>query len=338
MALPEQIQKQIEAAAELEKAVYTETPAGDPPAPPAPPAAETPELPAPPAPKPAPPPAANDEDGTWEQRFKVLKGKYDAEVPRLHAQLRDNDATVAEMAQRMEQLQRQMQQITSVPDVTGDFSAAASGVEINDNEREEYGDELLDIVGRRALQVLLPQIAKVDAKIEELRRSLVGVSHEVTLSAHDKFLQGLDSAHNSWRTLNVDEGFKGWLAQPDPLSGILRKDLLADAVNAHSVERAVNFFRAYESEHGVQPKPKPPAPAPRERQPETDLAAFAAPGRGTPGSAPAPSNQLPDVWSKRDIQAFYREVNKGGYQGREAEVERIERSITAAAAAGRITA
>ena len=50
MALPEQIQKQIEAAAELEKAVYAETPTPPPAADP-PPAAETLELP---APKPAP--------------------------------------------------------------------------------------------------------------------------------------------------------------------------------------------------------------------------------------------------------------------------------------------
>src|SRR3990170_9126692 len=45
-------------------------------------------------------PADKIEDG-WEHRYKVLQGKYNKEVPRLQAQIRDNEGAVNEMRGRL---------------------------------------------------------------------------------------------------------------------------------------------------------------------------------------------------------------------------------------------
>lgn len=64
-----------------------------------------------PAESPAAPqtPQSAPEDDRWEQRFRVLKGKYDAEVPRLHAAVRAKDQQLGELHQRLNDMEVRME-------------------------------------------------------------------------------------------------------------------------------------------------------------------------------------------------------------------------------------
>lgn len=326
MSLPDAIQKQVDAVAALEAqmaAPPSPAPVTDPPPPAEPTEKEPQQLNLPEMTFENPPAQPEPDDGKWETKYKVLQGKYNKEVPRLQEQLR-------EQGDALNQLQMQLQQLTRVSP-HGDFSSAANEVEITDEERDSYGDDLLDVIGKRAMQVVLPEIRRIETMLEEIRRGVVGVSHEVQLTAHEKFIQALDTQHKSWRTLNRDEGFLDWLEERDPFSGQLRKDLLAEAVASHSVDRAIAFFKGYEAEHGVRAEPREPA----KRKAETSLEAMAAPGRRSAAPAPVP-NDLPEIWLRKDIQAFYAAVNRGEYRGREAEFDRIEQSIAKAASLGNV--
>lgn len=318
MSLPDAIQRQVDAVAEFEQQA-----AAQPPAPPAPPANDEPALVQPPA----PPAEPHEDDPSWMHKYKTLQGKYNREMPELQQQ-------VGEQSRQIEMLMGQLRELTNVPRPTDDFSSAGTEVQIADEERNEYGDELLDLIGRRALQVLLPEVRRIEAMIDEVRRGVVGVHHDVQVSVHDRFLQELDKRHPSWRTINNDENFMRWLADVEPMSGRPRQELLGAAVNDHNVERALVFFRGFEAEKGVQPQP---SPQPGAQPPETGLEAFAAPGRGRPGPAPSPANDLPKVWARSQITAFYRDVNMGLYRGREAEAQQIEQSIMRAAATNQVT-
>lgn len=345
MSLPSQIQKQIEEGNRIMAELANPTPEAAPAPTEASPPAETE-----PAAEGAPLTAVNDQitdsvtqtqhsepqpegqpptqGGDWEHKYKVLQGKYNKEVPRLTKE-------VGEMRDMLNQMTMQVQQLTATPrPYEIDPNAVAAEIEIKQEEREEFGDDLLDLVGRRAMQVTLPELRRIEARIEEIARGLVGVNSSVQVSEHEKFLQALDNAHKGWRKLNSDEGFLAWLEMPDGLSGVARKHLLEDAVSQRSVDRSLRFFTSYEAEHGLAPSPRRPAPQAKAEQ-DTALEAMAAPGQGRPVTAPAPTTTA-DVWTRSDISRFYADVRKGAFKGREAERDRIEQTIIQAAAQNRV--
>ena len=95
MALPKQVEAQLRELEQIERQIAESQnlapanpePAGDPPAEPLTPAPAFVE-PKPVETKPEPTePVIADE--TWQSRYIALKGKYDAEVPRLHADVRE---------------------------------------------------------------------------------------------------------------------------------------------------------------------------------------------------------------------------------------------------------
>ena len=111
MALPKQVQKQLDEVEELEKAleaqlnpekteaedadVEKEEPDTE--------AQETAEAEQEPEPKEAKPAdtVLTDVEDDFKQKYSTLRGKYDAEVPRLHAQLRDVTEELAAFRKEM---------------------------------------------------------------------------------------------------------------------------------------------------------------------------------------------------------------------------------------------
>jgi len=96
MALPRQVEAQLKELEEIEKQLAAQqNPQATPeePAPqPAEPAEPTQNIePVAPQPevKPEKPVEPEVPEETWQQKYKTLKGMYDAEVPRLHSDIRD---------------------------------------------------------------------------------------------------------------------------------------------------------------------------------------------------------------------------------------------------------
>src|SRR5947209_3842412 len=104
MPLPKSVMDAAARADELQKQYATQQqPAPEQTPSPAPengePPKETP-APAPEAPKPEAP--STEAAETWKKRFDVLSGKYNAEVPRLAAQLREASATIRSLTAEVE--------------------------------------------------------------------------------------------------------------------------------------------------------------------------------------------------------------------------------------------
>ena len=147
MSLPRAIQQQVEAADSLVAQINGQT-GGDPP--------ETAENPAnnpaisqpadPPQPisqetepKPAPVP-----EETWERKYLTLKGMYDAEVPRLHAQLREVNT----------QVQTLIAENAAAKARTPEPAPAPAQTLITEQDREAFGPDLLDLIERATEQKL----------------------------------------------------------------------------------------------------------------------------------------------------------------------------------------
>lgn len=307
-----------------------EPPAGEtPPAPPednTPPAGETPA-----AASPAPAPQPNE----WEQKYRTLQGKYDSEIPGLRAQVNGLQQLLANLETRSPP-----QPVQPAP-----ARAAPTVVALPPEDVEAYGQELIDAARRWALMEVQPLVDELRAEIKNLGSNFSQVEtsqREIAITQAREFVRlGLDSDPKLgpiWRATNADPGYIAWVQQPDPFSGQIRQPLLQGAFDSGQVDRVKAFFNAYLSEHTatqVPPQDSVHTP-PAQGADRPSLEDFAAPGRGGPSTPPASGASDKRMWTSPEIAAFYRDVNRGMYAGREADKLRTEQDIIAAATEGRI--
>lgn len=363
-ALPKKIREQIAAAEKLHSEVYKKTPDGEQPeaanaepketeqevqpqaatqaeelnqepatpvedkaAEPA--AAEPAAEPAEPAPEPA---AKDDAPDAWQKRYNILKGKYDAEVPRLAGQLRDMKSEMDGLRGLLANLQ---QTPPAVP--TQATPRAPAGSLIDPKEREEFGDELISVIQRGAQEVFNPEVASLKEEIAQLKTQLGGMGQTLNQTQQGTVLGQLTQEVPEWETLNKDELFLDWLAREDPYAGTTRQDMLDRAFKNNDAARVIRFFKGYLEENAaLQPAQAAPAPAPA-RNTEVALDDMVAPGK--PSAAPGKVAQTGNkrTWTQKQIAQFYKQVNSGKFRTRPKDQEAIERDIVAAAGEGRIT-
>lgn len=303
-------------------------PAPEPPVPPtpAPPAPGTPPAPAqPPAPQtPQAPPGEQDAD----HRYRSLEGRYNDQV-RVNQELtgRLND---------FERLLANMRAAGAVPP-SSDPPATPPARLITPEEETEFGAELLDVAGRRAREVLTPELSAMELRFKNLENRLEGVTAVTQMTAQETFFKGLDTAVSDWRTINTSQAFKDWLQFADEFSGRRRHDLLLEAVSRHELDRAVRFFKGFTAATGTPPSPTPPAPTPGNGQAPPaapTLEDLAAPGRARSSPQPALPAEKP-TYTSAWVARFMHEKLNGKWKGREAEAEAIERDIFLAPSEGR---
>lgn len=351
-ALPKAVRKQIANANKVAEAYYQQVaagnadpnapPAGDPPAdPPVPvdPPAGDPPAPAAAAPTPLP------QDG-WETKYKVLQGKYNAEVPRLQNQVRE----LTDMTRNLRD------QVTATQNLLASFSAqqtpapapatpAAPKRLVSDEETKQFGPDLIDVMRRVAQETLLPvidqrvesRIAPVTARVEQAANTAAAATKRAAQNDQASVLALLDAKVPTWRELNEDAAFLEWLDQVDPFSGHPRGALLEQAFKVYDGPRVVAFFRGYLNEHAaLNPPPAPTAAGASAPKPQKELKDFVAPGAPKAGAAVAPDGSGKRAWSRADIGRFYEDVRAGKYRTKPDEAKRIEADIFAAQREGRI--
>lgn len=316
MALPRAIQEQVEAADALVAGMngQTDNPDTDP-QPPAP-AAQEPEPPTPPVsqevePKPAPVP-----EEKWQHKYLTLKGMYDAEVPRLHAQVRELNQQVQTLI-----AEAAAAKAKPAPEPT------PSKPLITDKDAEAFGSDLLDLIDRATEQKIAgfrDREAQLVSEINELKGKLGNVSERQVMSDKDRFLMALSQQVADWEQMNTDPGFLAWLAEVDPVYGLPRQAALNSAYEAFDAARTANIFRQYKATL---------APAPQQ-QTRQELQRQVAPTRSRASSAPAATADQSRVFTQSEIAQFYEEWRRGLIDNDEAV--RMEREIQAAIVAGRI--
>jgi hypothetical protein len=293
----------------------------------------------------APPVAAEPQSGEvyWEQRFRVLQGKYNAETKR------DRD-TITTLQRDMDSLRGVLAtvqtQLAAKP-AEPPKPAPAPTPKVTQKEIEEYGEDLLDAASRFAAQQWEPIVVQLRSELSDLRAEVastkstaVAARQSVAMSAREQMFATLDKEITDWRAINTDDQFKEWLGQEDEMSGETRQTLLLRAYERNDAKRVMRFFASYKAEHagGSQPAPAgQPAADPGQQptgKPRVDPAQFVAPARGR--SAPRPVSTQQIVWTPADIAAFYSDVQRGLYKKNPQERDRLERDIFDAQATGRV--
>jgi cell division septum initiation protein DivIVA len=206
---------------------------------------------------------------------------------------------------------------------------------ITPQEMSDYGEEFLNVVGKKAREIAGAEISQLKQQIEQLSRGMQTTTQMTIAQARDTMLKELDENLPAWRDLNTDPNFIAWLRLPDAFSGAIRHDLLKDAYDQNNTARVSAFFQGFLAEEAaVAPANAPPATpraAPAQRVP---LETFAAPGRAKSAAAQAPAEK--PIITRAQVTAFYADVAAGKYRGREQEKNRLEAEIFSATNEGRL--
>jgi hypothetical protein len=364
-ALPKAVQQQIKRAQEIADQVYGQNgnpPAGDPPAgnppvgDPPPPGSSVPGNPpgSPPADDAAPPTGTPPEGATpptegWEQRYKVLQGKYNAEVPRLIRQFNEQSEMVRDMRMQLTATQNLLASLSQQQRGTPPAADQPAGTPakpnrlVKDEEVQEFGADLLDVVRRAAREEIfgaMPdferRMAPIAQRADQAAQAVGQVAQRVARNDQQSVLDMLTEHVPKWQELNEDQGFLEWLDQVDPFSGHKRGALLDQAYKAHDGPRVVAFFSGYQKEHAaVTPPPPPAAQAQPAAQPQRKLEDLVAPGTPKSGAAVAPDGSGKRVFTRADISKFYADCTAGRYKD-PAKRAAMEAEIFAAQREGRI--
>lgn len=293
----------------------------------------------------------------WEKRYKVLQGKYNAEIPRLQGDLRSRDSRIASLESEVTTLKGLMSSIAqrgaSVAPVSAAPSAPApaAGRLVKDEEVKSFGADLIDVMRRVAREEVNPhlsQLAPVAQRVTQIEKQVKDVDSKVVLNDQEKFQTYLNTHVSNLNEMNTDEGFLTWLDQVDPYTGMKRQDLLDQAANALDGPRVVAFFTGYQNEHAVVAPPANSAPPPASAAPAAapapaaatpnPLDRFVAPGAARAGAAGTPNDAQKRVFTRAEIQDF--EMRRNSFVRRNKKVPdnlvQLEREIFAAASEGRI--
>lgn len=260
-----------------------ETPPTDTPAPQSEPESAAP-APAPSEPAPQTTPQAEG-DEKWEARYKTLHGKYNAEVPRLHAAIKERDAKLNSLTEEVEALKAK--------------AATPRESLIKPEEVNEYGEPLVDLIRRAARD----EVQGKDSEIADLKRKLDQVQVATAETKEVSFYERLAASVPDWMALNDDPAFHDWLGEFDELAGMQRQALLSAAEEKRDADRVARFFNAFKK---VQQDKSAEANA--------SLASQVTPV-GTRSDSPPASKK---IWTRAEIADFYARDRRGEYSDEKA--------------------
>lgn len=262
------------------------------------------------------------DEESWRQRFNTLQGKYDNEVPQLYGQIRN-----------LTNILTSMQNAPPPPPPPAPVTP-----QITEEDREMWGDDLPQAVSRWVGNAQDERIRQLEAQVHYLTGGQQRVDTSLTQQSVMSQLDMDPDLAGRWRQLNDAPAFLSWLSELDQFSARPRIELLREAYAQGDARRTGQFFKTYLAEHTAPPGSRVPAHTNGSAMAgRVRLEELAAPGRaaasGTNGGA-SPERRM---WTNREIGAFYRDVQRGVYRSRQAEKDRIEADILAAASEGRVT-
>lgn len=302
MALPQQIQQQLDMAESLLQ--RSNAPAEAP--------ADAPVEAAPAAPTPTPvetPPAKPAAD-EFRQKYLSLQGVHRSFEDKIRAQAGD----LARLTADLEASRRSQEK--PVPAVA------------NPQDAETFGSDLVEMVQRVAETMFGSAAKQIDTRLSAIEQRLEGTAQVVAKTAEETFYERLTVAVPDYAAINTDEGFLAWLGEEDGISGAPRQNALTAAGQALDASRVAKVFLAFKA---TQAPPAPAAPA--KPSASAQLAKQVSPSSA---ASPAPRAPVKNTFTVAEVQSFYRDVQSGKYRGRDAEVAALEASINQALAEGRI--
>ena len=317
MALPKQVEAQLRELEALEKQLAegnNPAPAEPPPTPAEPPQDPQPQpaepKPVEPTPKPTEPEVPEE---TWQQKYKTLKGMYDAEVPRLHSDVR-------ELRSQMEKLQKAAE--APKPET----KPAKVEKLVTDADVQAFGEDLIEVQRKVAREVAAEFRGELDAmkaENEKLREQLNTTGSQVSEASFEQRLYRLVP---DFQAVNADDRWIGWLNEVDPLLRAPRKSVAQDAFNRGDAEAVAHYIGMFKA-----------SVAPVE-QPSDKAAELEKQIQPTRSASNAPVSPTAKTYTDAQVQKMFQKSVELSSRGQRDEAMKLEAEIDAAYREGRVRA
>lgn len=231
----------------------------------------------------------------FKARYLTLKGKYDAEVPRLSHELRDLKQSVFEKIEKMTTQRENPAEVSNEPapeDLMMQFAETYG---------EEFTDSLKKLIAAEARKYTQP-VQEAVTSVEEIQMK----------TAQTNFVNYLDNnladVVPDWREKwsGNDPNFIEFLKQPDP-SGLYTMGQLAEMYNnAWDADKLISIFRLYHESSA------PPAPQSKQQRTPPQKEAMVAPSRTNTHTAP--NTESKPIWTQDMIKEFQVLDRQGRYE------------------------
>lgn len=271
-----------------------------------------------------------------EQRYKVLQGKYDAEVKEIKGDVN----LLNRLKSDNKQLRKQVEELTQASAATADtitelrkqlekptqpIEAELSEDDLESLEREGVSEKALSIIRK-----IIP------ARDTELHQKLSEISTEVKTVKQDFTEQN----ENTWMTTlrgqipdidnyigdNADPKFSQWL------DSTLRRASLQNAFNQRDINALKTGIELFKKETAEPADPKDPGKDPKD--PKNALENQIEPNETV--ASDVTDIKVKKEYTMDEVNKFYLDQTKGKWVGREAEAAKIDKEIVLALQQGRV--
>jgi hypothetical protein len=223
-----------------------------------------------------------DEEDLYRNKYLTLKGKYDAEVPTLHKELKELKENIFG---KIDELAKTKNSVEETDDLGDDEIAAF---------KEEYGEDLVQYLDKY-LEAKLKSASQETANevIKPLEEKVQSVEDSQIAAAKEEFATYLDeNVKGEWQKAADDPKFIKFLEKTDPSGLYTYGDLLTEYNNNWDHEKMAKVFNIF-----YEGNPKKEAP------PQKD--AIVAPSRKTEHSVPTGGDKI--IWTEESMQQFYKD-------------------------------
>ena len=219
---------------------------------------------------------------SFKQKYATLRGKYDAEVPRLHQQ-------VKELTDQMNAIREEAQAAKKAEAEKPKEKVSY----VTDADREEYGDDLIDFQRRVAKEVSQDYEERFEQQsrvIQDLQSKISNTDNQV---GEVGFTQKLNALVPGFDQLDNDERWVAWLNEIDPMTRGPRRDQAQAAFNSGDAEAVAHYVSLFRG------SVEPVANGKSDRQ--TELEKQVTPSRSASTVASKSSNNSSKVYSEKEL-------------------------------------
>lgn len=254
----------------------------------------------------------------FKQKYSTLKGKYDAEVPRLHQQIKD---LTAQMQSFKDDIEAKKKAEAEKPKEKVSY--------ITDADREEYGDDLLDVQRRVAKEVAQEYDDKLDAQakiIEALQKQISDTGGQV---GEIGFSSRLRQLVPDFDQIDGDDRWAAWLNEYDPMLNSQRRDVAQKAFDSGDAESVAHYVKLF--------KKTLVADEPVVDTRQAELEKQVTPGRNATTQAKS-NGKSAKIYSSREMDNQWSKIKTMSTKGMYDEAAKLEAELTAAYVEGRVRA
>lgn len=323
MALPKQVEKQLKEIEELEKqltAVEPEQPKAEEPQPEvvqeeaqAEPETQEPSEPIAEVTPTKDVPQEKSDDGVWQQKYRTLQGMYDAEVPRLHAQVKELQSYVDKLRQDME----------AKPQPSTETKRQSL---VTDEDVEAFGADLIEVQRKVAREVA----GELNAEIEKLKSQNADLLKQIQQTGSQigevTFEQRLNHLVPDFAEINADPKWVAWLDEYDPILRSPRRTVAQQAFNTGDAEGVAHYVKLFRG------NTEAPAVATKKAEVERQV----QPTRSATSQSPV--SQKGKLYSTAEVEKMFQKITQLNTVQKFDEAKKLEAEIDAAYMEGRVTA